>query len=245
MLKKKIMKKVLPIIFISSILFGCSGNETNLEKVKGNSFTYSEYFHEYDGLDERENIQYYKPLSLNEVQSFSLPDEMKKVVNTIDQNRLPFKVDEEEFYFVTSKSKEGKEIRQGQVSYFERDEYGNIDEFFIISITESDRNPLENQDISTKVDSVGNKLKKERLRENLSIYQQVLTTDSALLYRFYDYDEDLKKVTVVATAANEFYAYYNGYIYHVGYLIDREKIDEEMQEKMLQLAREYILGSSF
>lgn len=67
MLKKKSLKKVISIIFISSILFGCSNDQTKLEKVKGNSFTYSEYFHEYDGLDEREKIQYYKPLSLNEV----------------------------------------------------------------------------------------------------------------------------------------------------------------------------------
>src|SRR5690606_27751736 len=104
--------------------------------------------------------------------------------------------------------------------------------------------PLEGHEISDKMDWVGNELKKQHLTGDLPIYQQVLTTNSALLYRYYEYDEADNKITVIGTAANEFYAYYDGYIYHVGYLIDREKNDEKMQEKMLQLTREYILGSS-
>ena len=245
MLTQKLLKKVFPIIFISSLLVGCSVNQMNLEKVKGDNLTFSEYFHAYDGQDERKNIKFYKPLSMNEVQSSSLPDEIKKVIHPVKLDSLPFKVNEEKVYFVTSKSKEGKGISQVQVSYLGNNEYGNTDEFFIISVTESDRNPLEGHDTSDEVDSVGNKLKKESLTGDLSIYQQVITTNGALLYRYYNYDEVDKKIEVVGTSANEFYAYYNGNIYHIGYLIDREKNDEEMQEKMLQLAREYILGSSY
>jgi hypothetical protein len=244
MLTEKSIEKVFPIIFICSLLVGCSVNPTNLEKVKGDSLTFSEYFHAYDGLDKRKNNKFYKPLSMDEEQLSYLPDEMKKVVHPIDLDRLPFKVNEEKVYFVTSNSKEGKVMNQVQVSYLSNNEYGNTVEFFIISVTESDRNPLEGLDISDEVDSVGNKLKKGGLTENLPIYQQILTTNGALLYRYYDYDEADKKIVNVATAANEFYAYYNGYIYHIGYLIEREKNDEEMQEKMLRLTREYILGSS-
>ncbi len=104
-------------------------------------------------------------------------------------------------YFVTSKSKEGKGISQVQVSYLGNNEYGNTDEFFIISVTESDRNPLEGHDTSDEVDSVGNKLKKESLTGDLSIYQQVITTNGALLYRYYNYDEVDKKIEVVGTSA--------------------------------------------
>ncbi len=32
---------------------------------------------------------------------------------------------------------------------------------------------------------------------------------------------------------------------HIGYSIDKELNDEEMQEKMLQLVREYITASAF
>lgn len=201
MLTKKLLKKVFPIIFISSPLVGCSVNQLNLEKVKGDNLTFSEYFHAYDGLGERKNIKFYKPLSMNEVQVSSLPDEIKKVIHPVNLDRLPFKVNEEKVYFVTSKSKEGKGISQVQVSYLGNNQYGNTDEFFIISVTESDRNPLDGHDISDQVDSVGNKLKKESLTGDLSIYQQVITTNGALLYRYYNYDEVDKKIAVVGTSA--------------------------------------------
>lgn len=225
-------------------MVGCSVGQTNLKRVKSDGLTYSEYFRPYDRLNERQNSKFFKPLSMDEVQSSSLPDEMKKVIHPVHLNRLPFKVNEEKVYFVTSKNKEEKRISQVQVSYLGKNEYGNIDTFFIISVTESDRNPLDGHDFSDEVDTVGNELKKERLTDNLPIFQQVLTTDSALLYRYYDYDEADNKIMNVGTAANEFYAYYNGYIYHVGYLIDRQKNDEEMQKKMLQLTRDYILEST-
>ncbi|WP_432358633.1 hypothetical protein [Sporosarcina sp. UB5] len=241
---KKILKKACPIIFMVFLLFGCSTNQTNLEKVKGNNLTFSEYFHSYDGLKERKNSKFYKPLAMNEVQSSSLPDEMKKVIHPIDLDSLPFRVKEGKVYFVTSTNNEGKEISQVQISYIGKNEYGNTDEFFIISMTESDRNPLEGHDISYEIDLVGNKLIKGRLTEDLPIYQQVRTTNSALLYRYYEYNEAEKKIGVVGTTADEFYAYYNGYIYHAGYLIEKDKNNEEMQEKMLQLIREYILESS-
>ncbi|MFC5603185.1 hypothetical protein [Sporosarcina koreensis] len=241
----KTIKKALPIIFGVFLLFGCSANQTNLEKVKGDNLTFSEYFNTYDGLKERKNSNFYKPLALDEVQLSSLPDEMKKVIHSVDLDSLPFQVKEEKVYFVTSTNEEGKEISQVQVSFLGKNDYGNTDEFFIISVTESDRNPLEGHVISDEMDLVGNKLIKGHLTEDLPIYQQVRTTNGALLYRYYYYDEVDKKIAIVGTAADECYAYYNGYIYHIGYLIDHEKNDEEMQEKMLQLAREYILGNSY
>lgn len=240
----KSLNIVCSIIITGFLLVGCASDQTKLDKTKSVGLTFSEYFHPYDKLDERRNSKFYKPLSMDEVQSSSMPDEMKKVIHPVDLKDLPFKVDEEKIYFVTSKSKEGKDSNQVQISYLGKNEYGNISQFFIISVTDSNQNPLKGHDILDDVDSVGNKIKKERLTDNLPIYQQVLTTNSALLYRYYHYVEKDNKITVVGTAANEFYAYYNGYIYHVGYLIDRENNDEEMQEKMLQLTREYILGSS-
>jgi len=40
--------------------------------------------------------------------------------------------------------------------------------------------------------------------------------------------------------ANEFYSYYNGYVYHIGYQLDGDP--QEVQEKMAILARDFILG---
>lgn len=223
---------------------GCTASQLKLEKVKGDSPTYSEYFKAYDGLDERKSLQFYKPITLDAVALSNLPDEMKKMFDLIDTETLPFEVNEEEVYFMTSENNEGTEINQVQVSYLGKDEYDDVDRFFIMSITEADRNPLLAYDVVDKVDSIGNQLTKESLTEDLSIYHQVLTTDSALMYKYYDYDEKNKKVSTVGTAANELYAYYNGYIYHAGYLIGDEKNDANLEKEMLQVFRDYILERS-
>src|SRR5690606_9085650 len=143
---------VCSILFIVFLLVGCTTDQTSLKKTKSDGLTFSEYFRAYDKLDERRDSKFYKPLILDEVQSSSLPVEMKKVIHPVDLKDLPFKVDEEKVYFVTSKSKEGKEINQVQISYLGKNQYGNIDRFFIISVTESNRNQLEAHDISEKVD---------------------------------------------------------------------------------------------
>lgn len=227
---------------ITVFLFGCSVSETGLQEVEGVGLTYSEEFKEYDQLDERKDMKYYKPVPIDELKSY-LPEQVKAAVNTIGSDRLPFQVDENKAFFITSKDKKGEIQNQIQLSYLSKSEYDQVRGFYIISITEVDENPLGNEDIPAGYDSIGNKLKKEMLTEDLPIYQQVLTTDSALLYTYYDYEETENRVMTVGTTANEFYAYYNGYVYHVGYSIDREKNDEEMQQKMLDLTREYILGA--
>ncbi|MGN7410877.1 hypothetical protein [Sporosarcina sp. SAFN-010] len=240
MTNRKLTSLLFALIFTSSILLGCSIDKSELIKVKGNGLTYSEYFKAYDGLDEREDITYYKPFLINEEGS-SLPIQIKDTMNKIDSDKLPFKVDEEKAYLVESKDKNGKIKHQVQLSYLGMDEYEQTNDFFIVSVTEADKNPIELYDITDQVDSVGNKLIKEQLTENLSIYQQVLTTNSALLFTYYEENEN--GIIATGTAANEFYAYYNGHIYHIGYLLDNEKNVTEMQKKMLQFVREYILAS--
>ncbi len=237
-------QKLILIILMSFLLMACTVDQSQLEKVKGNSLTYSEYFKHYDRLDERENLQFYKPVSLDQVILSELPNEMENMFKVIDTKVLPFEVDEEEVYFMTSKNNEGTEINQVQVSYLGKNEYDSVDDFFILSITEANQNPLLAYDIADEVDSTGNQLTKESLSEDLPIYHQNLTTDSALLYRYYDYDEKNKKVSTVGTAANELYAYYNGYIYHVGYLIGDEKNDANLANEMLQIFKDYILEHS-
>lgn len=242
MKNRKLSSLLFSLIFMSSLLLGCSIDKSELVKVKGTGLTYSQYFKAYDGLDERENVTYYKPFLVNEAVS-SLPDQVRNAMNKIDPDKLPFKVDEEKAYLVASKDKDGKIKNQVQLSYLGKDHYEQTNDFFIVSVTEADKNPLELYDITDEVDTVGNKLKKGQLTENLPIYQQVLTTASALVYKYYE--EDDKRITPVATVANEFYAYYDGHIYHIGYSIDKEKNDEEMQGKMLQLVREYIIASKY
>lgn len=240
MTNRKLPDLLFALIFMSLILVGCSIDKSKLVKVKGSGLTYSEYFKAYEGLDERKNVTYYKPFLLNEEES-SLPKQVKNTIPKIDLDKLPFQVDDERAYLVEWKDKNGEIKHQVQFSYLGKDEYEQVNDFFIVSVTEADKDPLEVHDMTNEIDSVGNKFKKEKLVENQFLYQQVLTTDSALVYRYYD--ENDKGIITVATAANEFYGYYNGYIYHIGYLLDSEKNDAEMQGEMLQLAREYILAT--
>lgn len=233
---------MFPFLLIILIAAGCASQENSLEKVKGVDVTYNEYFKPFDQLDERKNIQFYKPIAIEEIRS-SLDEQIWSAGNGIASDALPFEVDEEQAYLVTSKEEMGEVKNQVQLSYMGNSEYGDVDSFFIISVTEVGENPIKEYDFPEVVDSVGNELKKEILIDNVPIFQQVLTTDSALLYRYYKYNEAEKKVTVVGTAANEFYSYYDGFVYHIGYSIDREKNTAQVQEDMLNLTRKFILDN--
>ncbi|MFJ8235716.1 hypothetical protein ACIQ34_08205 [Ureibacillus sp. NPDC094379] len=238
----KVIKVNFLFLMITSLLFGCSNNEGGLEKVKGVDVTYSEFFKTFDGLDERSNITYYKPLPIEKIDS-TFPEQVGKDVKILDSKLLPIEIDEEKAFLVTFEDEEGEMKNQVQLSYLSKSEYDRVDNFFIISITEVDENPLEGYNLSDQYDTVGNKLKKEMLTEDLPIFQQVITSNSALLYRYYEYDEAKDQVGVVGTTANEIYSYNNGYVYHIGYLIDRKINTDKVQEEMLKITRDYILSN--
>ncbi|WP_391117048.1 hypothetical protein [Psychrobacillus sp. L3] len=243
MLVNKIIKPILFLLVIT-IMSGCINKEVGpaLTKVKGDGLTYSEYFKMVDELDKRENITYYKPLSIDEMMQVA-PGTIKNAVHPIDSKKVPFEVNEQLAYLVTSKDKKGNLQNQVQFTYSHKNEYAQTDEFFVISVTELDGSPLEKYDFSKQqIDTVGNELRKEVLTDGIPIFHQVITTNSALVYSYYSYDEKEKRVLTVATAANELYAYYNGHLYHVGYLM-KDKNTREVQDAILELTREFVLGT--
>jgi hypothetical protein len=242
--EKRISLKILFSLLLVSLIVACTSNENRsiTDEITGNGFTYSQYFKSVDDLDDRKNGSFYQPLSFDEVIEI-VPDSMKDSVNLINTSDLPFNVSEEIAFLVKSKDESGNVQHQVQFTYLNHDSYGNSDEFFIISITESKENPLSKYDFSNeKYDTVGNELREEIIGNGIPMYHQVITTNSALTYQYYDYSEEENLVGIVATAANELYGYYNGHIYHVGYLIDGNKYNEEVQERILQFTREFILG---
>lgn len=227
------------------LLTGCANKKDDpiLEKVKGDRLTYSEYFKSVDELDKRKNITYYKPLPINEMMEIA-PDSVKNAVHMIDSKTLPFEVNEQTAYLVTSKDEKGNVQNQVQFTYFHNNQYDHPEEFFILSVTEVDENPLDKYDFSKEqTDTVGNELREETLTYDIPIFHQVITTNGALVYGYYSYEEKEKRVSTVATAANELYAYYKGRLYHVGYLI-KDKNTREVQDDVLQLTRAFILGAS-
>lgn len=241
----KIVKPILLLLVMIFMVIGCANKEDELAytKVKGDGLAYSEYFKSVDELDKRENITYYKPLPINEMIKIA-PDSVKNAVHMIDSKTLPFEVNEQTAYLVTSKDEKGNVQNQVQFTYFHNNEYDHPEEFYILSVTEIDENPLDKYDFSKQqTDTVGNELREETLTDDIPIFHQVITTNGALVYSYYSYKEKEKRVLTVATAANELYAYYKGRLYHVGYLI-KDKDTKEVQDEILQLTRMFILGAS-
>ncbi|WP_434402723.1 hypothetical protein M1Q06_08210 [Planococcus sp. 11815] len=238
------MKPFVPVMSIMMSIFlcsGCSSAPDGLEEVEGTGLAFSENFNAYDGLNEREHVEFYKPAEAHQLPP-SILGEHHLLEKGIDSDLMPFEVNEENAYVVTSEDRTGKVTHQVQLSYLGKSEEGIVDEFFIISVTEMEKNPVENYEVAEATDSVGNRFEKQELSGDDFIFQQVLTTNSALLYRYYEYDAEEEQLNVVGTAANEFYSYHDGFVYHIGYLIERKRNTEQVQDNMLNLTRTIILG---
>ncbi|SES18881.1 hypothetical protein [Psychrobacillus sp. OK032] len=245
MTRNKMVIPILLLVIFAFMMAGCTNkqDEPTLKKVKGEGLTYSEYFKSVDELDERENITHYQPLPIDEMMIVA-PVSIKKAVHIVDPKKLPFEVNEQTAYLVTSKGENSIVQNQVQYTYVNTNEYNQKAEFYIITVTELEENPLEKYDFTKQqTDNMGNELRNELLIDDIPIFHQVITTDGALAYRYYSYDEEKKRISTVVTAANELYAYYRGYLYHVGYSTEN-KNKKEIQEEILHLTREFILGES-
>lgn len=243
MTQSKLVRPVLLLIIMIFMVIGCTSKEDEafLEKVKGTGFAYSEYFKSVDQQDERKNITYYTPLPIDEMLNIA-SNPIKNSIHPIDLEKLPFEVNEQKAYVVTSEVENENRQNQVQLTYIHTDEYDQTEDFYIITVTELDENPLDKYDFSKQqTDTVGNELRKEILKDDIPIFHQVITTDGALAYRYYSYDEKNKQVSTVVTLANELYTYYNGYLYHVGYVTENQNT-KEVQEEIFQLTKEFILG---
>lgn len=214
-----------------------------LAKVKGADVVASEAFKDVDHLDQRKHGVFYKPISFNAMLQVA-PKSMLQVMHPFSDKKLSFIPNIQEAYLVTSKRDDGSVQHEVQFTYGKADSPGGIpSHFYIISITEVKKNPLNifaKGAIGSK-DAVGNLLLKQTLINHIPIYQQVITTPSALVYSFYSYSKKDNKIISVSTRANELYTYYKGYVIHVGYTGDA-KDNKKLRIKMLNLTKQFILG---
>ncbi len=220
------------LIIVSFLLTGCTTTDT----VKGNGVTYSEYFKSLDKLDEKFNEEYRKPVPIHEWMKMA-PQSLQNSIHLPEATKLPFKPVEQLATHVTMKDEDGIMKEQVQFSY-----HGDSNQFFIITVTEVDENPLAQFNFPADgVDPVGNEFRKEPLIEDFLIYHQIITTNSALTYKYYRFDEKINQINIVVTRANELYSYYNGHVYHIGYS-SINNTSEQFYQEMLQLARYIIVG---
>ena len=188
------------------------------EEVKGDGVAYSEFFHEEDQQHIR-TLKYYKPVLL--------PTFTKANDISFSQVPAPFTVQNGEVIAVNDGMNTELQF------HFE-----NNEAFLNISMVEFYYNPINVEAMrNVKVDTVGNLLTDVKLVEDIPLYHQQLTTSGGLVFKYYHYDVDKNRIHLMVDMANEFYTYYNGIIYHIGYT---GNVDEQ---EMIAFARDFILNN--
>ncbi|MEJ8548525.1 hypothetical protein [Brevibacillus borstelensis] len=220
-------------------LTGCE-SDGSLPKVGKGNLARSEYYQVYQGDTQ---ATYYQPVEINQVFPH-LPEKLKQNVKLIDPGKLPYPVGKQTAYLVSFlNGKEGERLHQVQFTYLkDKDEYGQYgNEFFIVRMTETAEDPFAkfvNQESGT--DDMGNKIEVETIGDSIRLYHRIIQTNSAYVYTYYDWDEQKRTVQMVVTNANEIDFYHNGIMYQVGYLVNENQFDENVQKQMVALAKELV-----
>ncbi|OXS76259.1 hypothetical protein B1B04_04545 [Lysinibacillus sp. KCTC 33748] len=205
-------------------------------EVEGTETTFSQYLQIADELHHRENIKFYEPLQGFEAMQ-AVATTMGDAVHLIDPKNLPFKSNIQEVYAVTSEMRDGSLQKLFQFTYKEKSLTGVDRQYINFTVTNVDHNPLVNykfkdsQDFSGEIKNVG-------LSFMNPLYFRAMTPDKGFAYSYYYYDAAGKRIYQISTRANEFYTYYNGYVYQIGYQLNGDQ--QEAQEKMVAIAREFI-----
>lgn len=228
------------LIFITLIaLCGCESQE--FVKVQGSGVADSESYQPIREIFK--NNTYYKPVSIKEGLQ-QLPEAMAHNIHAVNSSDLPFKVDLEQAFIVTTKDNQtNEELYQLQLTYLTKNEYDLTGEsFFIVNIAQLSKDPFSNivEKTITK-DLLGNQVKVESIDDNTSLYHTIITTNGAYTYHYYNYDAKDNSIGITGTAANEIVYYHHGLFYQIGYQVDASKNNKEVHDKMVQLAKQLLI----
>lgn len=212
-------------------------------KVKGSNVTYNQFFQIADQLNNRKNLEFYEPVKGFETMQ-EVANAMGNNVHPIDPRKLPFKANIQEVYAVTSEMTNGRLQNQLQFTYLQKELNGKDQQFAIFTVTNVESNPLANfSKTHDRSDIWGNSIKNEGLiGDNPLFHQIILKEKGGSAYSYYNFDVNNKQVRLSSTRANELYTYYGGYAFHVGYQLEHAD-QEDMQKKMIELVKEFILGN--
>jgi len=209
-------------------------------EVEGKGTTFSQFFPIANYLSQAKIIKYYAPLQGFEAMQ-SVATSLGNAVHLTNSEELPFKPNIQEVYAVTSKMDDGSQQTQFQFSFKEKSYTGVDLQYINFTVTNVDRNPLADYVKSQNIeDNLGIKVSSVELNFMNPLLFREMRPDRGFTYIYYNYDEANKRIYQMTTRANEFYSYYNGYVYHIGYQLDGDP--QEVQEKMTTIAREFILG---
>jgi hypothetical protein len=194
-------------------------------------------------LQERESVDFYIPINFSEALN-RLPAEMRNKINLIADSELPFTVNNQKANIVTSWNNKNKLVFQIQLSYLENSEsYAtNFKDFFIVSITQYPDNPfseISEEDLTTlHEDLAKRKYEFLKLTEQDSLYYLPKQDDTMWprMFDYYKYIAADKRIYKESTGSYQYYAWYNGLIYKIGFNMDLSSTNAE------SLVRKIILG---
>ena len=209
-------------------------------EVEGKDTTFSQFFPIANYLSQAKIIKYYAPLQGFEAMQ-SVATSLGNAVHLTNSEELPFKPNIQEVYAVTSKMDDGSQQTQFQFSFKEKSYTGVDLQYINFTVTNVDRNPLADYVKSQNIeDNLGIKVSSVELNFMNPLLFREMTPDQGFMYIYYNYDEANKRIYQMTTRANEFYSYYNGYVYHIGYQLDGDP--QEVQKIMANIVRGFILG---
>lgn len=209
-------------------------------EVEGKATAYSNFLPLANYLSQAKYIQYYAPLQGLEAMQ-TVAASLEDVVHLTDPENLPFQPNIHEVYAISAKMEDGSKQTQFQFSYKEKSSTGVDLQFINFTVTNVKYNPLASYVKSKNMEeALGMKVSNIGLNFMNPLFYREMSPERGYLYTYYNYDETDKRIFQMTTRANEFYSYYNGYVYHIGYQLDGDP--QEVQEKMAILARDFILG---
>ncbi|WP_342443209.1 hypothetical protein MHB40_09060 [Lysinibacillus sp. FSL K6-0057] len=209
-------------------------------EVEGKDTAYSNFLPLANYLSQAKHIQYYAPLQGLEAMQ-SVATSLEDVVHFIEPENLPFQPNIQEVYAVSAKMEDGSKQTQFQFSYKEKSSTGVDLQFINFTVTNVKYNPLASYVKSKNMEeTLGMKVSNIGLNFMNPLYYREMSPERGYVYTYYNYDEADKRIFQMTTRANEFYSYYNGYVYHIGYQLDGDP--QEVQEKMAILARDFIVN---
>lgn len=209
-------------------------------EVEGKDTAFSNFLPLANYLSQAKHIQYYAPLQGLEAMQ-SVATSLEDVVHLTEPENLPFQPNIQEVYAISAKMEDGSQQTQFQFSYKEKSSTGVDLQFINFTVTNVKYNPLASYVKSKSMEeTLGMKVSNIGLNFMNPLFYREMSPEQGYVYTYYNYDETDKRIFQMTTRANEFYSYYNGYVYHIGYQLDGNP--QEVQEKMAILARDFILG---
>ncbi|PKQ69565.1 hypothetical protein BZG01_01160 [Labilibaculum manganireducens] len=206
----------------------------NLNEVDGRQHTYN---YDFELLEFREKVDYYAPVSFSEA-LVSIPSVMRDKLNLISQSDLPFAA-QQEANIVTSWNAFNKLVFQVQFSYLENTTgyQTNFKDFFIVSVTQYPEDPFADEQATLAMEENIKGYEKLVLEGTHPMYYKPASGSWPRMFDYYKFIEEDKLMDKESTGSSQYYTWYNGLIYRIGFNMNVSATDHEA------LIRKIILGS--